>query len=263
LSRKIFHSSTPREKSRSFSTTASSTGDPVIKQIALPLSLDRQFSFDNFVSEGAELILSNLRALILGDGEIQIGLWGAAATGKTHLLNACADFARSNGIPMQIYDATQLSQCDAGEFEGFSHCDVLAIDNLDALAGNSEWEACFYQVINRCRDGEYRFLFSLTDRPENLSARLDDFRSRLQWGLLLQLPTIGDNEIRQIIRKRASLLGIELSEEVISYLMTRHARDLAEQISILQHLDGVSLSQQRKVTIPLVRQVLRELVEQT
>jgi len=163
---------------------------------------------------------------------------------------------------MQIYDATQLLHCDAHEFEGFSHCDVLAIDNLDALAGNSEWEACFYQVINRCRDGEYRFLYSMTDRPENLPTRLDDFRSRLQWGLLLQLPAIGDAEIRLILRKRAGLLGIELSDEVISYLMTRHARDLAEQITILQHLDGVSLRQQRKITIPLVRQALRELVEQ-
>ncbi len=163
---------------------------------------------------------------------------------------------------MQIYDATQLLHCDAGEFEGFSQCDVLAIDNLDAIAGNPDWEACFYQVINRCRDGEYRFLYSLTDRPENLATRLDDFRSRLQWGLLLQLPAAGDSEIRQILRKRAYLLGIELSDEVISYLMTRHARDLGEQVAILQHLDDVSLSQQRKVTIPLVKQALRDRVEQ-
>jgi len=232
--------------------------EQVIKQIALPLSLDRQFSFDNFVSERAELILCSLQSLILGKGEIQVGLWGAASTGKTHLLNASADFARTNGVLMQIYDATQLLHCDAAGFEGFSNCDVLAIDNLDALAGNPEWEACFYQVLNRCRDGEYRLLFSTTNRPQNLPIRLADFRSRLQWGLLLQLPPIDDAEIRQILRKRARLLGIELSDEVISYLMTHHVRDLAEQIAILQYLDGVSLSQQRKVTIPLVKQALRD-----
>jgi DnaA family protein len=159
---------------------------------------------------------------------------------------------------MQIYDAEQLLQCDADEFREISDCDVLAIDNLDALAGSPEWEACFYQVINRCRDGEYRFLYSMTGKPENLPARLDDFRSRLQWGLLLQLPRSGDAEIRQILRKRAGMLGIELSDDVISYLMTHHARDLAEQIAILQHLDGVSLSQQRRITIPLIKQALLE-----
>ena len=189
---------------------------------------------------------------------MQVGLWGAASSGKTHLLNASADFARKYNVSLQIYDGLQLRHCDASSFEGFYHCDVLAIDNLDAIAGDQAWEACCYQVINRCRDGEHRFLFSLTTRPDELGARLDDFRSRLQWGLLFQLPTIGDAEIRQILRRRANLLGFELSDDVISYLLTHHARDLGEQIDILQRLDGISLSQQRRVTIPLVKQALRE-----
>ena len=232
--------------------------ESAIKQIALPLALDRQFSFDNFISDRAALILTSLKALVLGDGEVQIGLWGATASGKTHLLNASADLARRSGVLLQIYDALQLLQCDASEFESFSRCDVLAIDNLDAIAGNAEWEACFYQVINRCRDGDYRFVFAMTHKPDELVTSLDDFRSRLQWGLMLQLPTSSDDEIREILRKRALLIGIELSDEVISYLMTHHARNLSMQMEILQHLDGASLSQQRKVTIPLVKQVLLE-----
>ena len=245
-------------KSRSFSITALSTAEPAIRQIALALSSDRQFSFDNFVADHAELILNSLQALILGEGETQIVIWGAEATGKTHLLNASADFARKNGISLQIYDGAQLRECDAGEFEGFSHCDVLVIDNLDALAGHLAWEACFYQVINRSRDGEFRLLFSMTDKPDALATRLDDFRSRLQWGLMLQLPRSGDPEVRQILRRRAGLLGIELSDEVVSYLMTHHARDLNEQIGLLRHLDRLSLSQQRRVTIPLIKQALLE-----
>ena len=196
-----------------------------------------------------------------GDGENQVGLWGESASGKTHLLNASADYARGQGISLQIYDGLQLRHCDAGEFADFSHCDVLAIDNLDALAGIEAWEACFYQVINRCRDGEFRLLYALSQKPQALATRLEDFRSRLQWGLLLQLPANGDAEIRQILRRRARLLGIELSDEVTTYLMNHHARDLTEQISILRRLDGLSLSQQRRVTIPLVKQAMSEAAE--
>lgn len=222
------------------------------------MSLDRQFSFDNFVSERADLIVSSLQALVLGGAETQVGLWGAADSGKTHLLNASADFARKRGIALQIYDGQQLRHCDAVNFGDFDHCTVLAIDNLDAIAGDPAWEACFYQVINRCRDGEFRFVFSMAVKPDGLQARLDDFRSRLQWGLLLQLPRAGDDETRLILRRRAALLGIELSDDVVAYLMTHHARNLGAQIDILQHLDGISLSQQRRVTIPLVKQALRE-----
>lgn len=196
---------------------------------------------------------------MLGEGEIQIGLWGAATSGKTHLLNASADFARNNRVAMQIYDAAQLRQCSASEFDGYGDCDVLAIDNLDAIAGSSEWEAFFYQAINRCREGDFRFLFALTRKPEDVPASLNDFRSRLQWGLMLQLPSSGEGEIRQILRYRAGLLGFELSDEVISYLMRHYARDLAAQMAILRRLDETSLSHQRKITIPLVKTALLEM----
>jgi len=232
--------------------------ESAIKQIALPLSLDRQFSFENYISDRAELIRTSIKALVAGNGETQIGLWGASASGKTHLLNASADLARQSGVQLQIYDAVQLLQCDASAFDGFAHCDVLAVDNLDAIAGHSEWEACFYQVINRCRDGDYRFLFAMTHKPDELVTSLDDFRSRLQWGLMLQLPDSSEIEIREILRKRAQLNGIELTDEVISYLLTHYARNLAVQMDILRRLDGASLSQQRKVTIPLVKQALLE-----
>ena len=99
-------------------------------------------------------------------------------------------------------------------------------------------------------------MFALSKKAEDLSVCLDDFRSRLQWGLMLQLPDSSDDEVRHILRRRARLLGIDLGDDVISYLMTHHARNLSAQMTILQRLDGASLSQQRKVTIPLVKQAL-------
>lgn len=196
-----------------------------------------------------------------GDGEIQLGLWGGPASGKTHLINASAHYARSQRRGLQIYDAAQLVEFDAKDFDGFSRCEVLAIDNLDAIAGNADWEACFYRVINQCRDGQFRFLYTLSCQPQALGTVLDDFRSRLQWGLLLELPLNRDDEIRQIILRRARLLGIELSAEVISYLLTHHSRNLRAQMAILRLLDDASLSRQRRVTIPLVKQALAESPE--
>ncbi len=149
-----------------------------------------------------------------------------------------------------------MRECDAGEFGDFGQCDVLALDNLDAIAGDSGWETQIYQIVNRCRAGEFRLLFTLRERPEHLPASLDDFRTRLQWGLLLQLPAHDDAALQRIMRRRASLLGFDLPEDVIVYLMRHYARDLSAQMAILQQLDGASLTQQRRVTIPLVKKTL-------
>ena len=204
------------------------------------------------------MIVANLKALIRGHGEIQIGLWGGADSGKTHLLNAAAEFAREQGIAMQIYDGAQLIDCDAVDFDDFEACDVLAIDNLDRLSRDPAWETRLYQLINRCRDGEFRLIYAISKRPEDLNLELDDLRSRLQWGLLMQLPASDDGELGEMLRQRAQRLGINLSAEVVNYLLTHYPRNPATQMEILRRLDDVSLSHQRRVTIPLIKQALAD-----
>ena len=86
-------------------------------QIALPLSFDRQFSFDNYFSQQGQLIIANLKALITRKEESMIGLWGGSDSGKTHLINASAHFARQQGISFQPYDGVELAQYDADNFE--------------------------------------------------------------------------------------------------------------------------------------------------
>ena len=203
-------------------------------------------------------MVDRLRSMICDVEEIQLGLWGRSSSGKTHLLNAAAAFAREQAISLQLYDARQLIALQAEDFSRISGCQVLAVDNLDAVAGRPEWETCFYQIVNRCRDGEFRLLYSLSRKPEEIDFRLEDLRSRLQWGLLLQLPIYDDEEVRRILRQRAQLLGLDLSPEVISYLMTHHSRSLAAQMNLLQTLDGASLTHQRRITIPLIKQALGE-----
>ena len=76
----------------------------------------------------------------------------------------------------------------------------------------------------------------------------------------MQLPRHDDDDVRRILQQRARMLGLELSPEVIAYLMTHHSRNLAAQMNILQTLDGASLAHQRRITIPLIKQALAERV---
>ncbi len=198
---------------------------------------------------------------MLGRGESQIGLLGGPGSGKTHLLNAAARFAREQERRLQLYDAADFAQAGADGVDGLDSGEVIAIDNLDAIAGLAEWEASCYRVINRCRDGDCRLIYALSRRPAALSLRLEDLRSRLQWGLLLPLPDHDENAVRQILAQRARLLGLELSPDVLGYLLTHYTRDLRAQMGILERLDGASLSRQRRVTIPLIKQTLGERAE--
>ena len=130
------------------------------------------------------------------------------------------------------------------------------MDNLDALCGIQKWEERFYQIINSCSNEGLYLIFTLSQNPSHLDCRLADFQSRLSWGLLLQLQLAEEKEIGDIIKRRAGMLGIELSREAIAYLLVHYSRQLSKQIEILGGLDRESLSAQKKITVPLIKQTL-------
>jgi len=223
-------------------------------QIPLPLSFDKRFSFSNFLASNADYIEQQLTGLFDETGEGMVGLWGGADAGKTHLLNACAHYARFCDINFHLFDAAQLVEADSQGFVDFTSGSVIGVDNLDALAGNRSWEKQFYQLINEVRAGRLRFVFSLSRGPKDTGFKLPDLKSRLMWGLLIALEPADDRQVESILKQRADMLGLRLSNEVLHYLLSHYSRKLSDQMQLLYQLDHASMSKQRKITIPLIRE---------
>ena len=223
-------------------------------QLPLPLSFDKRFSFSNYLSPQASYIEQHLTGLFDQTGEAMIGLWGAEDAGKTHLLNACAHYARLQDVSFYLFDAAQLIEADSLDFVDFLPGSVIGVDNLHLLAGHRAWEKQFYQLINRVKASELRFIFSLSQAPRDTNFNLPDLKSRLMWGLLIALESANDDQIESILKQRADLLGLRLSNEVVSYLLSHYSRKLSDQIDLLYRLDHASMSTQRKITIPLIRE---------
>ncbi|MBT3204612.1 MAG: hypothetical protein HOM14_12430 [Gammaproteobacteria bacterium] len=223
-------------------------------QIPLPLSFDKRFSLENYIAENSAYICQNLTALFDETGEPLIGLWGGIDSGKTHLLNACAHYARHCHVQFHLFDALQLLEAEAQSFSDFPYGSVLGVDNLDLLAGNRDWEEQFYQLINRVKSGEIRFVFTLSRNPRDIGFRLPDLKSRLMWGLLISLNSPDDEQLSEVLKARAKLLGLEMSDGALNYLLTHYSRKLSEQMKLLYQLDHASMSSKRKITIPLIRE---------
>jgi DnaA family protein len=58
------------------------------------------------------------------------------------------------------------------------------------------------------------------------------------------------------LQQRANQRGMELNDEVGRYLITRFSREMPNLISLLDTLDRVSLAEQRRLTIPLVKRAI-------
>ncbi|MEP1551519.1 MAG: DnaA regulatory inactivator Hda, partial [Paraglaciecola sp.] len=79
---------------------------------------------------------------------------------------------------------------------------------------------------------------------------------RLSWGTSFQVHSLTDEQRQEALIVKASHRGLNMSRDVARYLVTHWQRDMPALIQSLDILDEKSLQQQRKLTIPFVKDTL-------
>ncbi|MFT7286320.1 MAG: DnaA family protein [Halieaceae bacterium] len=181
-------------------------------------------------------------------------LHGGRATGKSHLLQALCLQGDGSGVYLPL-DTLSALQPEA-LLEGLEFGRIVALDVLEAVAGQAVWEEALFHLVNRCRSSGCQLWFAARAPAQDIGIVLPDLRSRLMGGLLWALPAHSDSEKLEILRFRARRRGLQLSDAVLGYLAKRGGRALGEQLELLDRLDRASLQLQRPLTVPLVREVM-------
>ena len=196
-----------------------------MRQLALKISPPLQSTLDNFVPGANAELLVRLREFQENKlKENILYLWGDAGSGKSHLLRACAG---SNVVD-----------------------DVQILDEPSQIA--------LFNAINEARHSGGKVLAAGNAPPPLLPLR-EDLKSRLAWGLVYHVKPLTDEERATYLRAEAQRRGMRVPDEVIGYLQTHVRRDLPTLLAILDELDRTSLELKRPVTLPLVRDALREM----
>ncbi|HSX63456.1 MAG TPA: DnaA regulatory inactivator Hda, partial [Pseudoxanthomonas sp.] len=134
--------------------------------------------------------------------------------------------------------------------------DVIALDGLEAIAGEREDEVALFDFHNRARAAGINVLYTAREVPDGLGLSLPDLRSRLSQCTRLVLQPLDDDGRRALLRDRAQRRGLVLEEAAIDWLLVRTGRDLGSLIALLERLDRESLAAQRRITVPFLRSVL-------
>lgn len=184
----------------------------------------------------------------LSDGERVIYLWGEAGSGKTHLLRGFIAAARSVGR-RAAYVCAPLVQAPV-QFDALAVDDVERLDIVSQLA--------VFDAYNSLRSCAGALLASGDRPPADLPLR-EDLRTRIGSGLVVQVQPLADAEKRAALAEYAKGRGFPLADDILDYLLTRYARDMGTQVAVIDALDRYSLQAQRAVSLPLLREALRNL----
>jgi DnaA family protein len=134
--------------------------------------------------------------------------------------------------------------------------DVVALDGLDAIAGDRDDEIALFDFHNRARSAGLSVLYTARETPEALALVLPDLRSRLSQNARLVLSPLDDASRADLLRDRAQRRGLALEEAAIDWMLSRTDRNLASLVALLDRLDRESLAAQRRITVPFLRQVM-------
>lgn len=225
-------------------------------QLALAIKLNDEATLVNFNWSDNHFLQQQLENMAHLKGERCLYLWGAPGCGKSHILQACCQ-ALHLLQPAIYLPLALLQEWGPQALEGLEDQGLICLDDIGAIAQNADWEEALFHLYNKMKDrGKGGLIISGDQPPASLNLALADLRSRLAWGLVIQIKELSDEEKINTLIKNALKRGFELPKNVAQFLVTRCSRNMHDLHQLLNRLDYASLAAQRKITIPFVKATL-------
>lgn len=231
-------------------------GHPSLPQIPFEFGNYQQNDFTSFFVGENKTLLNVLSKLSNKENKHRLYLWGASGTGKSHLLQAVCKQANEHEQHVAYIPLKQHKEMSPDMLHDLGMLDLVCIDDLESIQGETEWQQGLTWLYNELRDNDHSLIISAATSPANIELEVEDLKSRLGWDQVYQISSPSDDLKIEILKQKAEARSFKLNDEVIEYIIRRVDRDLGSLLKILDDIDQASLAAKRKVTIPFVKELL-------
>ena len=235
-----------------------------------------RYTFDTFVvGESNRFAFAAAQAVAAKPGQNYnpLFLHGDSGLGKTHLLHAIAhEIMRSRpGSRVAIVSSERYTNefveglsRGAGSMTDFRRkyreCGALLVDDVQFLAGRDKTAEEFFHTFNALHEHEVQIVLSSDRSPKELKGLEDRLCSRFEWGMRVQIDVPEFETRAAILRKKAEVERIELSENVASLLATHIKSNVRELEGALMRVAAFASLKSEPISESLARDVLGDVI---
>jgi len=233
---------------------------------------NKKYTFNTFVAGDCNFLPYTASLEIsekLGELFNPLFIYGSTGTGKTHLLHAIAQAARSREVNTLYMSAEQFTNefiiairsKKAEEFRGkFSRVDLLLLDDIQFLSGKNQTQECIFHIINDFLADNRQVVISC-DRPpkeiESLNVRL---RSRLEGGLVADIFPPDHKTRLAILDLKSSLLQTKFDDAILNFLATNFHGSVRVLEGALIRLSTYSRMSNTTLDLDAVKTFLNDMI---
>ena len=179
-----------------------------------------------------------------------LAIYGEESCGKSHLAHV---FKTKAGKNTSIIQSTELVLDAVPKL--LKQSENIAVEVSEEPID----EEALFHLFNAIKENGGVLLLTARKPPARWNVKLPDLRSRLSTIPIVEIYPPDDALISAVLVKLFSDRQIRVGKEVISFLLRNMERSFATAKMIVEKSDALALSSKKKITVHLVREVLKNL----
>lgn len=197
--------------------------------------IDTNKRFSNFIV-GPSNNLANAASIAVAKHPGKAGKYPSlyihsnSGLGKTHLLHAIANGIKDNfphyvitlitarDFMREMINAFKDNTIHEFRKKYSERVDILMIDDVHELSGKDGTQREFFHIFNELYNKGKQLIFTSDKTPEEINGLEDRIRTRLQWGLVVDIQRPDFETRLAIIKSKADELDLFLSDEIVNLI---------------------------------------------
>ncbi len=241
---------------------------------SMDVMLNPKYTFDTFVvgasnrfAHAASLAVAELPS----DAYNPLFLYGGVGLGKTHLMHAIGHYILQNNPSAKLMYTTSenftnqliaaISKKTNQELrDRLRNVDVLMVDDIQFIAGKTATQEEFFHTFNELHGNGKQIIISSDRPPKEIPTLEERLRSRFEWGLIadIQKP---DYETRiAILRKKADVEHITVSDDVLHYIAEKTESNIRELEGSLTRVNAMATLSGGEISLEIAREALDKIL---
>ncbi len=195
-------------------------------------------------------------------------IFGSTGHGKTHLIQAVGNHFKEDGSNKKIFYMTSerfandyLNSLNSGEInvfkEKYKKYDVLIIDDIQFLSAKNKTQEEFFHLFNSLHDSGKQLIFSSDKHPNFIADIEDRIKSRFNAGMILEIQKPDFESRILILKKKSSLMGLNISNDMIEFLASSVEGNIRELEGILNLILCQSQLKNKELNVNEIKELIK------